>query len=92
MDPQVASLKESVRPGILEDEDFSVRGKCKAWDPQACGLGSSHKRQGGRARQGCARLQHTCLEHVCCMLMFLFFPVMYNPSRAVTLPNIGVPF
>jgi len=25
------------------------------------------------------------------MLMFLYFPVTCNPSRAVTLPNIGVP-
>jgi len=32
-----------------------------------------------------------CLEHVCCMLLFLYFPVTCQPSRAVALPNIGVP-
>ena len=33
----------------------------------------------------------TCLEHVCYMLLSLDFPVTRNPSRAVTLPNIGLP-
>ena len=35
--------------------------------------------------------QAACLEHVCCMLLFLYFPVTCNPSRSVTLSNIGVP-
>ena len=33
--------------------------------------------------------QATCLEHVCCTRVSLYFPVTCNPSRAVTLPNIA---
>jgi hypothetical protein len=29
--------------------------------------------------------------HVCFMLVLLYFPVACNPSRTVTLSNIGVP-
>ena len=39
----------------------------------------------------CGRVQVCLSEHVCCMLLSLYFPVTCNPTRAVTLPNIGVP-
>ena len=55
------------------------------WHARERGLLPASSAWGG----GGGGTQATCLEHVCCTRVSLYFPVTCNPSRAVTLPNIA---
>ena len=78
-----------------EEEERGVTGKQAASlvEVRVQGLGFRAEGRGSRWPGQTTNLrgsQAACLEHDCCMLLSLYFPVMCNPSRAVTLRNIGV--